>query len=183
MKNIICVFTILCFSSCIFAQAPNLAPSGWMSVTNSAYGCSFLMPGNPQYHTLQNTKMYSAQVDTALALNTHIQDSATLDTNSPHFAQALSQQNGDTLRAIAALTLLVTNSDLLSVQNVTINGKTGLEVGIRYKTLSSNYSFFTYLQYFLTGGKLFAFSITGTDGDQARVQQYKSVFFQSININ
>lgn len=87
----------------------------------------------------------------------------------------------DTLRAIAALIQIVTNSELLSVKDVYNEGTVkGLEVMLEHKGLAVTGSF-TFIRYYWLNGKFILFTVSGHQSDIDRLLLYKNVFFQSIH--
>jgi hypothetical protein len=130
------------------------------------------------------TVFYFAPLDTLLALQAIIHSNTQLNIHEPVFAQALSQTNGDTLRAIATISLAASNSKLTSIDNIVQpNGQKGLEFGMAYQTLASNYPMQTLMRIFMVNGKFYAFALTAVNDDVVRLYNYSVPFFKSIEIN
>ena len=181
---IICATIFLTLSNSIVAQSfvPN-PPNGWTGVNDIPNGVYFSMPSTPVSFDSLDTKIYDYSPDTLVAMQTHIFKNSQFTTTEQMFNSALAQNNGDTLRAIAAITVSVTNSQLTSIQNITSsNGRPGVEFSIRYSTFQSSEPSHTFLRYFLKNNKFVSFSVTGVESDITRVTSLKNIFFGSIQI-
>src|ERR1700733_8715230 len=100
------------------AQISTISSSPWQTEFILAENVTFNVPTSPLILDTLNTQMYSVSVDSLLGLNVHILDSAQFQANDSLVAAALQQQNNDTLRAIASLALLTTNSELTEIENI-----------------------------------------------------------------
>jgi len=156
--------------------------SNWVAITVPQQGISFSMPGQPLAVDTLHTKLYAVSVDSLLALQVHIFDSASLNPNETFLKAALAQTDGDTLRAIAAIFLLVTNSDLLELNDTTVNNIRSIEIGLNYKTYASNIPYISFIKYWFVNDNFFAFTITGANEDIERINSYKTIFYSSINV-
>lgn len=127
--------------------------------------------------------VYACEVDSLLALQVHYLRNASFNSNDPFFQQALSLENQDTLRAVARLLLLGTNSiasEVMSIQNRNING---LQLAVNYQSLATNQPFYSFIRYFLFNNKFIAFTVTCAESDLQRALSYRDIFFNSINLN
>lgn len=153
----------------------------WVSVTDTTLRVQFDLPVAPTLVDSLHTTQYFGGVDTLLTIQVFVFDSAYFDAGDVLLQTALQQNAGDTLRAIAQLLLFATNSELVSINDLMINGRNGLEVGINYLTLTTEVPTLTFIQYFLFDNKLALFSIAGSKDDIPRLIAYRGTFFSSIN--
>lgn len=159
--------------------------SGWMNYMDNLAHINFQLPVEAlvidSLETL-HTILYSSEVDSLLGLQVHVFDSAYLSMDEELFAEAMEENDNDELRAIAQIFLVATNSDLLSLEEITNNmGQQGIEIGLDYQTLQSDYPAISFIRYFLIDHKFIAFSISGSEDDMLRLMSYKDIFFDSIN--
>ncbi len=176
MRKLFFLIILLAFGSQSFAQ-------NWIQYDRSGCNIRFELPTDAYIIDVDSlhTAMYSSEVDSLLALQVHVFDSAYLDANEEFLAVALLENNGDTLRAIAQLFLFATNSELLSLEDVTNDlNEVGLEIGMDYMTLESDIPALNFVRYFHVRGYFIAFSITGSEDDVPRLMDYKDQFFNSI---
>jgi hypothetical protein len=154
----------------------------WLSYADSPAHIAFQLPTQAMPATEDSSKlrMYASVVDSLLGIQIQIYDSAYFDSQDSLLTTALYQTQNDTPRAIAKLILLATNSELTAISNVTTNGKTGLEIGIRYLDLASDVPTLTFMRFFLVNHKFLSFTISGSEDDLPRLSTYKSSFFNSI---
>lgn len=175
LPSIIICSIFLTSNTKLFAQAV------WVTVDNAATHARFDLPTNPAIVDSLHLTLYNGSVDSLLSLQVHVFDSAYLNTEEQLLSTALQENEGDTLRAIAHLIIFATNSEILSIENITVDEKNGLEIGINYLTLVSDIPTFTFMRYFLFNGKFIVFSIAGSQDDVPRLLSYKDTFFNSIN--
>ena len=175
MKKIIIItlFFILSFQG----HAQN-----WVITNDIINGLEFSTPIAPVFYDTLNTSLYTVTLDSLLALQVHIFTDAQFNVSDTIFNEVLRQEENDTLRAIAKMILLVTNSEATEVQSVSTDSINGLEIGISYKTLASNTPFFSFIQYYLHNSKFISFSATGAERDIERLVLTKNYFFESIKI-
>ncbi len=154
----------------------------WIGVTDAPAHIAFQFPtqAGPVLDDESQLRMYASAVDSLLGLQVHIYDSAYIDPEEPLYRTALEQTQHDSLRAIAKLILLATNSELTSIQDVNINNRAGLEVGIRYMDLASEIPTLTFIRFFLVDRKFITFTISGSQEDMMRLTEYRNAFFNSI---
>lgn len=167
----------------LFALINQIAiAQNWLNYTDNPAHISFQFPtqSQPAYDDSSKLRMYASVVDSLLGMQVHVYDSAYLDPQDSLLSEALYQTQNDSLRAIAKLILLSTNSELTAINNITINGKTGLEIGLRYLDLASDIPTFTFMRLFLIDHKFITFTISGSEDDLIRLTGYKSTFFNSI---
>lgn len=157
------------------------AQTNWTLVNDSVATVSFLLPVSPQVYDTLHTTLYNGTVDSLLSLQMYFFDSAYFDSTEVLLQQALAQNNNDTLRAIVQLTLFATNSELLSIEDISSGLRSGLETGIDYLTLQSDVPTLSFMRYYMFDGKFIVFSISGSKEDIPRLTSYKSIFFNSIN--
>lgn len=112
----------------------------------------------------------------------HIFQNATFSNSEPIFNEALLQENGDTLRAIAKLMLLVTNSEITEVNEIYTNGIRGLEIGITYNALPTDIPYHTFVRYYLYQDNFISFTWTGKQTNLKSGLITKSDFFNSVKI-
>lgn len=169
----------------LFFTATSTSAQSWQPYSNAHSRVEFEFPTTAlmvdSLATL-HTIVYSSEVDSILALQVHVFDSAYLNTDEELFAVALEENDGNELRAIAQIFLMATNSELISLQEITNNlGYPGIEIGIDYQTLEADYPAISFIQYFLLNNKFVAFSISGSEDDMPRLLSYKDQFFTSIS--
>lgn len=175
-KNIL--FLLLLIIVC----SKNTIAQDWIEHHNENCNVAFSLPTDALIIDSLHTTMYSSEVDSFLSVQVHLFDSAYLNADEALLSAALEENEGDTLRAIAQLFLYATNSELLSLEEVANNmGDPGLEIGLDYLTLQSDFPTLTFIRYFLFNHKFIAFSITGSEDDVPRLMSYKDLFFDSIN--
>ena len=171
----------------IFCYAQN----EWIEIADDYHGISFLSPlGAAKYDTLQTT-FYAIKVDTSLSLHVHVFEDAKFGNGNEILTEALQDSEGDTLRAIAKIMLLTTNSELTSIEdivtsytsNLNINYVNGLEMSFYYKTLQSSQQYHTFIRYYLLNNRFYAFSLTTGESEILRAYTYKNQFFNSIQFN
>jgi len=178
MKNILSQ-VLLCFI--FLAASTNASAQGWVTIENEAVKVRFDLPSDPAIADSLHLTLYNGSVDSLLTLQVHVFDSAYLNTEEELLSVALQENEGDTLRAIAQLILFATNSELLNIEDINVNERNGLEMGINYLTLISDVPTFTFMRYFLFNNKFIVFSIAGSQDDVPRLLSYKDTFFNSIN--
>ncbi|NJN33485.1 MAG: hypothetical protein HC817_03730 [Saprospiraceae bacterium] len=186
MKKIIIIILIV-YPVFLFAQDPITigGDNNWFNVLAPRGNFSFQMPqsGYNQRDTL-STLFYSLEIDTLLSLQVHhIGNVHTeMPVSDPVWQQLLNQNGGDTLRAVGAMMLLLTNGTLEGIQNITASGAQppGIEIGIKYPSekIAGNDLLISRIYY--QAGKFVAFTLTSTEGDAVRLGSYKTSFFNSI---
>ncbi|HRO41880.1 MAG TPA: hypothetical protein PL009_03550 [Flavipsychrobacter sp.] len=180
MRN---TFKLLFFS--FILSASSSSAQNWLPYSNPQSQVEFELPTTAMVVdslVTLHTILYSSEVDSILALQVHVFDSAYLNADEELFAVALQENDGNELRAIAQIFLMATNSELISLQEITNNlGYPGIEIGIDYQTLEADYPAVSFIQYFLVNNKFVAFSISGSEDDMPRLLSYKDQFFTSIN--
>jgi len=154
---------------------------GWERITDKKARMSFSLPSTPVIFDSMNTRMYANPVDSLLALQVHVFDSAHFNFSETILNEALRQEKNDTLRAIAKLTLLATNSKLTAISDMITSGNRGLEIGIEYQTLASNIPYLTFIRYYVADNRFISFTLTGATDDLLRLLAYKKKFFNSIS--
>lgn len=163
--------------------ATGFSQSGWYQWSDSATQSSFKFPVTPIITDTLHTRMYNGSVDSLLGIQVHLFDSAYFDASEPLLAEALSANIGDTLRAIAQLALFATHADLLALEDIVINDRAGLELGMEYPELQSNIPTLTFMRYFILGNQFLCFSITGSKDDLPRFLDHKEAFFDAISFD
>ncbi len=169
----------------VFFGVLPVSAQSWIAYNNTQAAVEFQLPVTAtvidslsSLHTI----MYSSEVDSVLGLQVHLFDSAYLNADEELFALALEENDGDELRAIAQIFLLATNSELLSLEEITNNlGQPGIEMGLDYLTLQSDYPAISFVRFFLISNRFIAFSISGSEDDIPRLMDYKNTFFNSIS--
>jgi hypothetical protein len=156
------------------------AQTNWTLVNDTMATVSFLLPVSHEVYDTLHTTLYNCTVDSLLSLQMYYFDSAYFDSTEVLLQQVLAQNNNDTLRAIAQLILFATNSELLSIEDISSGLRSGLETGIDYLTLQSDVPTLGFMRYYLFDGKFIVFSISGSKEDIPRLTSYKSIFFNSI---
>lgn len=177
LKNILLIRSIVLISKLSFSQDN----SNWKTYDNS--DITFDLPKEPLIFDTLNTKMYSCQIDTTLTMQIHIFSNAKFNENELVFNTALTQENNDTLRAIAKIILLATNSELIELEEISNNNISGLKIGVEYLTLSTNTPFLSFFQYYYKNNTMYIFSITCTKETIINAQNYINPFFNSINFS
>lgn len=175
IQKMILIVILLLISQNSFSQE-NI---NWKTYESS--NVKFDFPKQPQIFDTLNTKMYSCQIDTTLTLQLHIFSGAEFNKNEIVFNTALEQENNDTLRAIAKIILLATNSTLVELQEIKTNDILGLKIGIGYTTLSTNIPFLSFFQYYFKNDNMYIFSMTCNKETIIQAQEYAEPYFNSIN--
>lgn len=174
-QKILFIVILLLISKISFSQENTT----WKAFETS--NVNFNLPIQPLIFDTLNTKMYSCQIDTTLTLQMHIFSGAQFNKNEIVFNTALEQENNDTLRAIAKIILLATNSNLLELQEIKTNDILGLKIGIEYTTLSTNIPFLSFFQYYFKNDNMYIFSMTCNKETIIQAQKYAEPYFNSIN--
>lgn len=176
-----------------FLLLPTFSQNDWITVTDYSANIEFSMPETPIFADTLSTIMYSSAVDSTEALQVHIYKDMNFDSTDTLFNAAVTQENGDTLRAIAKLILLSTNSEFISIEETFYNGKRGVILGIKYWNVIGGPSNTSYIKYFIENNNFIVFTWTGTQTTRRRVPRqgappaptdptYKDVFFDSLKI-
>ncbi|UTW63136.1 hypothetical protein KFE98_02980 [bacterium SCSIO 12741] len=173
------ILIILCSLLFIQGQAQN----PWIYTDDGPSGLSFETPDSIHIIDTLNTRLMVDEVDSLLALQVHVFDSAYFDSTNVIFDQLLVDQNYDTLRAIAKLILLATDSETTELVEVNTNGVHGMQIGIKYLSLAADNQMHSFIRYYLTQDNRFiSFSITGVESDLVRLVAHRNQFFASISI-
>ena len=184
MKKVMIFFTFI-LGTFIFinSSAQTNPPPGvpvWVTIDIPDIPCSFDMPETPYSFDTLLTSLYSVAIDTTLALQVHVFDDARFDSINDIFQQALVQENNDTLRAMGAIMLLATNSELTSISDIQTDGYDGLEISFEYLSLASNYDYHSFVRFYLVDNYFVSFTVTVYEGSIDQGLFYKSLFFSSI---
>ena len=176
LKKILIIAFVLQITEGVNAQT-------WANISSTRGSFNFQLPGNNfiSKDTL-GVLFYNYQVDTALTLDTHYIDDAVMIQNDALFTSLLNQNSGDSLRAVSGMMLLLTNGQLVSIQNLvaTSSYPKGIEIGFTYKSdMSADGLIFSRI--FYKNNKFTSFSINGAASDAVRIGLYKTTFFNSIN--
>jgi len=180
---------IILFLAIVFTAKGQI--NEWVRVTDINTQTEFSMPANPQRVDTLSTTLYATPIDSTEALQVHIFNNAYFDSNNLLFSNALIQESGDTLRAVAKLMVLLSNSEVISMNEIYTNGHRGLELGIKYLTLQNNTPYSSFIRYYLDKNNFISFSWTGNFTNMRRVPgeqgtpsppTYKDAFFNSIEI-
>ena len=175
-KKLHFIIIALCISNQIMAQGG----SNWNEYNRD--GFTFQLPLEPLIIDTLETVLFGCEVDTLLSLQVHLFKDARFNPDEPVFLEALNKEENDTLRAIASIFLLATNSELTELVQITTNEVKGISLGIKYLTLASNEPYYTFVRYYLYEGRFMSFTVTSAESDLERGVEFKNVFFNSINI-
>lgn len=161
------------------------AQTGWVETSNDTLthiSIKFSTPETPIANLADSlhTAFYVYEVDSLLAMQVHIFDKANLDSEETLIQTALAQEANDTLRAIASLIVLASDSELTSIQEVWEDQIRGLEISILYP--DDDQGIFSFIRYYLYQEKFITFTITGIDSDMDRFLSMKDTFFNSIQL-
>jgi hypothetical protein len=180
MKRYLIFLTL--FNTCLLsvqAQTTN-----WVAINNPIDKYSFSLPGKPLMKDTLQVRFYSYQVDSLLSFQVHQLNNAELEPNvnrSQVLEAALQQSNNDTLRAMIRLMLSTSNADLLSIEDVLVSSKKGIEAGILYKETDTNNPSVSFIRLFYFNKRFISFNVSGTKNDIMRLQNNKTIFFNSIS--
>jgi hypothetical protein len=178
MKRKIMIYLILgLISTNVISQSTN-----WKVITDPETGIEFSSPDNTARFDSLYTTLYGGEIDTTEAVQVHIFRNANITNSDPVFNEALIQENNDTLRAIARLMLLASDSDLTAIQEITTNGIKGLEIGITYKSLQSETPYHTFVRYYMMDGNFISFTWTGIESSLKSSGGTKDNFFNSVSL-
>ncbi len=175
MKKKVCLIIALFFSLLLFSQSNN-----WKVIRDNEIGVIFSVPNNVLKFDSLHTSLYGATIDSTEAIQVHIFRKAKISNHDPVFNEALRQEKNDTLRAIAKIMLLITDSDLMKLKEVNTNEVKGLEIGIKYNSLQANETYYTFTRYYLRKEKFISFTWTAVDTKLTNMTT-KEYFFNSIN--
>ncbi|HAH59317.1 MAG TPA: hypothetical protein DCL86_14320 [Bacteroidales bacterium] len=154
--------------------------TNWTLYNDSDVGVEFSLPTNTIRYDTLFTILYAAAIDSIEAVQVHIFKDATFSNSEPIFNEALIQEDGDTLRAIAKLILLASNSEITELFEVFTNGIRGLEMGLTYKALQTDAPYHSFVRYYLIDGNFISFTCTGCQTNLIRGIATKNDFFNSI---
>jgi len=154
--------------------------TNWIIFNDTVVGVEFSLPTNTMRYDTLLTILYAAAIDSTEAVQVHIFKDATFSNSEPIFNEALIQEDGDTLRAIAKLILLASNSEITELFDVFTNGIRGLEMGLTYNTLQTDTAYHSFVRYYLIDGNFISFTCTGRQTDLMRGIATKNEFFNSI---
>lgn len=177
-KRIILISTLIGLVMNIFSQIP----ANWTTISDESTGVEFSSPSNTVRYDSLLTTLYAAAIDSTQAVQVHIFKGASFSNSEPVFNEALIQEEGDTLRAIAKLMLLASNSEITEIIEVFTNGVRGLEMGLTYKTLQTDIPYHSFVRYYLIEGNFISFTWTGKQTNLKSGITTKTDFFNSINI-
>jgi hypothetical protein len=170
------------FIAVLFLSESSRAQS-WTSVSSSRGNFSFQLPSSDytQRDTL-NTLFYTKQIDTLLSIQVIYIDNVIANLSDSLWTALLSQNNGDTLRAMGGFMLVMTQGTLVSIQNLTptSNNPKGIEIGFQCQGESVENNIIVSRIYF-KNGRFTAFTIGSLQSDVIRLGVYKTSFFNSIN--
>jgi hypothetical protein len=172
MKKYILII-LLVISSNNFLNSQN-----WNKIQDTTF--SFEFPNLFQKYDTLNTKFYSCQVDSLLALQVHVFKNAKLNFSNEVMSQMLRKSENDSLKMIAKLFALATNSEIVEYHEVMTDNVKGIQIGLAYKTLASNIPYLTFVRYYFYKGKFYSFTITGSSFETERIIAYKSQFFKTL---
>lgn len=187
MKKTFIIIIFYLFAIYSFAQ------TDWITIKDYSANIEFSMPEAPIFTDTLSTIMYSSAVDSTEALQVHIYKGVNFDSADPLFNAALTQENGDTLRAVAKLILFSTNSEFISMDEEFNDGKRVVILGIKYWNVIGGTPNTSYIKYFIENNNFVAFTWTGTQTSIKKVPRqgappaptdptYKDVFFDSLKI-
>ena len=171
------VFFVLLFGS-TSARSQHLGDN-WLEIKFDSTFTFSLPTGYLILDTL-HVKMASFEVDSLLGMQAHFMDSAYLNPSDELLNVAYAKHPNDTLRAIADLILFASNSELTAISDTMVQSKPGLEVGIRYLTMTTDEPLHSFVLFFYEHGKFWSFTITGAESDLPRFLEYKNAFFGSV---
>lgn len=177
-QTILIYFILVLISSKGICQSTN-----WTIITDSETGIEFSSPENTARFDSLYTTLYGAEIDSTEAVQVHIFRNASITNSDTVFSEALALENNDTLRAIARLMLLASDSELTAIQEITTNGIRGLEVGITYKSLQTETPYYTFVRYYLMDGNFISFTWTGIETSLKSAGGTKDSFFNSVNFD
>jgi len=166
----------------VFFSAFSQEKINWSVIQVPKLRIEFSLPENAKMYDTLETKLYSSAIDTTEAMQVHIFEDARFSTSEPVFNEALRQENGDTLRAIAKLMLLITNSELTALEGIKTGKHRALEIGFVYKTLQTNYPYHTFVRYYMINNIFVSFSWTCSETKLQKGILNKNKFFNSIKI-
>jgi len=158
-------------------------PSGWTIITDPETGIEFSSPQNTARFDSLYTTLYGGEIDSTEAVQVHIFRNASITNADPVFNEALLQESNDTLRAIARLMLLASDSELTAIQEVYTNGIRGMEVGITYTSLQTEIPYHTFVRYYLMNGNFLSFTWTGIETNLKSTVGTRDSFFNSVNLD
>lgn len=175
---VICIFCFSTKAQKISSVLDTIDLAQWENI--SQFGVRFSLPEIPlTFDTLRNN-VWANNIDAQLALQVHIFSEPDFGQTPIAFAEALRKENSDTLRAIADLMLLITNSESTEVIEVQNNGVDGLQLGMHYLTMATEVPYHTFIQYYLRDNYFYAFTVTIAENDLERGITYRNRLFDSI---
>jgi hypothetical protein len=175
------LLTLFCACVSIMHIAQGQTPSGWSNFTDSETGFEFSLPSNAAQFDSLLTKVYTADMGTSEAVQVHIFKEASFTGSGELFDEALVLEASDTLRAIARLMLLASNSEVSQVEEIFTDGIRGLEIGLVYQSLQSNTQYHSFVRYYLYRRHFIAFTWTGPSSSIGRTSSHLGEFFDSID--
>ena len=176
-KNLLILFGFVILPRLLYSQPPN-----WTVITDNSTGITFSAPGNTSKIDSLYTTLYGAAIDSTEAVQVHIFKNANITNSDPVFNEALIEESNDTLRAIARIILLTTDSELTEIVEVNTNGIRGLEIGIKYNSLQTDVPYHTITRYYMFGENFVSFTWTAKETKLKSGNIAKDSFFNSVNL-
>lgn len=175
----IAVFWISCSAGYYFGQNQTISYK-----LNKSKTLRFTFPSVAKLIDSLHVKMYYVEIDSSLALQTHIFDKAQFNSQKMNSVvkTALVQNNNDTLRMIANMVLLTTNSELLSLTDVFLGTFKGLEASYKIRTDDSGIATISFHRFYIIGKDFITFTVTGKELDLPRIILKRNDFFNSISL-
>ena len=102
--------------------------STWVHVSYPAYDCSWQMPDTPTMLDTLGVRMYSLELDSTMAITVHFIQDVLPDTTLGSLYQAAYDVEGDTLRAMAQVMLVLSYGELLAIADTVVNGVPSLDL-------------------------------------------------------
>ncbi len=176
-KNLLLLLGFIILPRLLYSQ-----PANWILITDNNTGIEFSAPNNTAKFDSLYTTLYGAEIDSTQAVQVHIFRNANITTSDLVFNEALAEENNDTLRAIARIILLTTDSELTEIEEVNTNGIRGLEVGIKYNSLQTDIPYYTITRYYMFEGNFVSFTWTVKETNLKSATTIKDSFFNSVNL-
>ncbi len=142
----------------------------WELIHSNRGTYSFTMPITPSYYDTLGNSLYRAQVGSSLILETHYTDNQAFDFGA-----------SDPYQLFVQGVLYNTNGNLESLQSVTQSDVAGKEVGVSY-TDPSGVLQFIFTRIFCWNKQVLVFTISSDQAHLATLLNYKTIFFNSIQI-
>lgn len=176
------IFKLLLLTLLLLVVTEHIKAQSWTTISATRGNFQFKFPSNTYSITdTLNTLFYTYEVDSLISVQVHYLGIANINTTDSVWTTLLSQNNGDTLRAMVGYMLVLTNGQIASIQNIvpTPYNPKGIDFSIVAPSEKVE-SQIIHSRLYYQGGRFYAFTVVSVESDVIRLGTYKTTFFNSI---